>query len=186
MVWSRDLAMLLLIWQAAFAQGVKFQRPGDFQKPGTIQQPTGKWQVPGKIQKPGEIQKFKEQCKSRWVVGSDALFQFDQAELTPNAESVLSALGAMVRKESAHPVTIEGHTDGMGASGYNQELSEKRAHTVEAWLVTHGYLRMNEAQTRGFGKTKPIAPNTKPDGSDDPEGRQKNRRVEVVVDTCKS
>lgn len=174
MIWSRYVAMVLLVWQ-----GGKFQRPTDFKKSSNIQQPAGKWQVPGKIQKPEEIQKVKEQCRSRLVVGSDTLFQFDKAELTADAEQVLAGLGAMVRKEGAHPVTIEGHTDGIGAAGYNQDLSEKRAHAVEGWLVTHGYLRMNEAHTHGYGDTKPLAPNTQP------EGRQRNRRVEVVVDTCK-
>lgn len=180
MIWPLSLALLL------FGQGGKFQRTTEIQKPGTIQQPKGKWQVPGKIQKPGEIQKVKEPCKSRLVVGSDALFEFDKANLTADSESVLLPLGAMVRKEGAHPISIEGHTDGLGAAAYNQELSEKRAHAVEGWLVTHGYLRMNQARTEGFGKNKPVAPNTKPDGTDDPDGRQKNRRVEVVVDTCKS
>lgn len=180
MIWALSLGLLWL------GQGGKFQRSNEIQKPGVIQQPKGKWQVPGTIQKPGEIQKVKEPCKSRLVVGADALFEFDKANLTAESESVLLPLGTMVRKEGAHPIAIEGHTDGVGAAAYNQDLSEKRAHAVEAWLVGHGYLRMNEARTQGFGKAKPVAPNTKPDGSDDPEGRQKNRRVEIVVDTCKS
>ena len=164
------------------AQGGKYQ----VQKPGEIQRAKGTWQVPGKIQVPGDIRKVKEQCKSRLVASSDALFQFDKAELTQGAEMVLSELGPMIRREGSHPISIEGHTDGKGEPAYNRQLSEKRARAVAAWLEAHGYIEQGSAQLHGFGKTKPIAPETKPDGSDNPAGRQKNRRVEVVIDTCKS
>ncbi len=171
------LGAALTIW----AQGGKYQ----IQKPGEIQKPKGTWQVPGGIQVPGDIRKVKEQCKSRLLASSDALFEFDKAELTQGAEKVLSELGPMIKREGSHPISIEGHTDAKGESAYNQQLSERRARAVEVWLEAHGYLQ-GSAELRGFGKTKPIAPETKPDGSDNPEGRQKNRRVEVVIDTCKS
>lgn len=77
--------------------------------------------------------------------------------------------------------TIDGHTDGKGDEAYNQKLSERRAESVRAWLAAHG-ASLGMA-TRGWGKKKPIAPNAKPDGKDDPEGRQKNRRVEIAVKT---
>ena len=158
---------------------------GKIQKPGEIQKPKGTWQVPGPIQKPGEIQKVKEQCASRLLVGSDALFEFDKSELTPAAEKVLTELGPMIQKEGKHPITVDGHTDALGTAAYNQELSEKRAKAVESWLESHGYVVAGSVQVKGYGRTKPIAPNTKPDGSDNPEGRQKNRRVEIVIATCK-
>lgn len=163
------------------AQGGRYQ----VQKPSEIQQPKGNWQVPGKIHVPRDISKVKEPCKSRLIASSDALFEFDKAELTQGAEKVLSELGPLIRREGSHPISIEGHTDGKGEPAHNQRLSERRARTVEAWLEARGYLQVS-APLRGFGKTKPIAPETKPDGSDNPEGRQKNRRVEVVIDTCKS
>jgi len=75
--------------------------------------------------------------------------------------------------------TIGGHTDGKGGKEYNQKLSERRANSVKTWLLGHG--ASNEMKTQGFGDTKPVAPNTKPDGSDDPDGRQKNRRVEITI-----
>ena len=165
----------------AWAQSGKYP----IQKPGEIQTPKGTWQTPGQIQKPGEIQKVKEQCRARLLVGSDALFAFDKADLTPGAEKVLMQLGPMIQKEGKHPIAIEGYTDAIGSSSYNQELSERRARTVEAWLVAHAIVDSGAAQVRGYGKDKPIAPNSKPDGSDNPEGRQKNRRVEIVIDTCK-
>ena len=82
-------------------------------------------------------------------------------------------------------MAIEGYTDAIGSAAYNQELSERRARAVEVWLVAHGIVGRDAAQVQGYGKSKPIAPNTKPDGSDNPEGREKNRRVEIVIDTCK-
>jgi OmpA-OmpF porin, OOP family len=97
----------------------------------------------------------------------------------------LNALVPLLAKAGKHPATLEGHTDAKGTDAYNQTLSEKRAQTVKDWLVAHGALPAT-TPIQGWGKRKPIAPNTKPDGSDDPAGRQKNRRVEVVVDTCKS
>jgi outer membrane protein OmpA-like peptidoglycan-associated protein len=75
---------------------------------------------------------------------------------------------------------VEGHTDATGAAGYNQTLSEQRARTVESWLESRGYVVANVTEVHGFGKTKPVASN------DTPEGRQKNRRVEIVINTCKS
>jgi outer membrane protein OmpA-like peptidoglycan-associated protein len=54
---------------------------------------------------------------------------------------------------------------------------------VREWLVKKGGASAARITTRGWGKSKPIAPNTRPDGSDDPEGRKKNRRVEITVRT---
>jgi outer membrane protein OmpA-like peptidoglycan-associated protein len=78
-------------------------------------------------------------------------------------------------------VTIEGHTDARGADAYNQTLSEQRAASVKQWLVANAQVSGATISTRGWGKSKPAAHNTKPDGSDDPDGRAKNRRVQVIL-----
>jgi len=171
---------ILLLAATSWAQN------GALQKPGEIQKPKGTWQVPGQIQKPGDIQKVKEQCRSRYLVASDTLFDFDKSDLTPAAEKVLGSLGPMIQKEGQHPIAIEGYTDSIGGDSYNQALSERRASAVEDWLTAHGFLKASATSIQGYGKNKPLAPNTKPDGSDNPDGRQKNRRVEIVVDTCKT
>jgi outer membrane protein OmpA-like peptidoglycan-associated protein len=165
---------------------------GQIQTPGQIQQPKGTWQTPGQIQqpkgpwqKPGQIQKVQsDRCHQRLTVGADALFEFNKASLTDAAQQTLATLGPMIQKAGKHPVSIEGYTDSIGTAEYNQDLSEKRAKAVEDWLVSHNYVDAATATVHGFGKTRPVAPNTKPDGSDNPEGRAKNRRVEVVIDTC--
>lgn len=123
-------------------------------------------------------------CRHRLTVGSDALFEFDKDTLTPEAEKTLTVLGPMLQQYGQHPVTIEGHTDAIGSDDYNQDLSERRARTVKQWLVEHGFAREDNAEIVGYGRKRPVAPNTYTDGTDYPQGRQKNRRVELVVDTC--
>jgi outer membrane protein OmpA-like peptidoglycan-associated protein len=166
----------------------EIQKPRDtWQKPGEIQQPRGTWQQPGEIQVPKGIQAIRaedERCTKRFLVGSDALFAFDQATLSPDAEVTLDALVPLLAKAGQHPAVVEGHTDAKGADAYNQTLSERRAQTVKDWLVKRGALPATTT-VQGWGKRRPVAPNTEPDGSDNPAGRQKNRRVAVVLDTCK-
>jgi len=62
-------------------------------------------------------------------------------------------------------------------------LSDNRAKAVKRWLVENGGVKASRITTKGWGETKPVAPNKKPDGSDDPDGRQKNRRVELTLTT---
>jgi outer membrane protein OmpA-like peptidoglycan-associated protein len=173
------VALLALTAPAASPQGT-WQQPKEFQKPRDT------WQQPGEIQVPKGIQAIRtedERCTKRFLVGSDALFEFDKATLTPDAAETLQALVPLLIKAGKHPATVEGHTDSKGADDYNQTLSEKRARTVKDWLAAHGALP-EAARIQGWGERRPVAPNARPDGSDDPAGRQKNRRVAVVLDLC--
>jgi outer membrane protein OmpA-like peptidoglycan-associated protein len=151
-----------------------------------IQKPRDVWQVPGKIQVPKGIQAVKSvvvnRCERRLNVIADALFDFDKSNLRPDAEETLLAAAPEIKK-LGKPTHIEGHTDAKGSDAYNMRLSEARAMTVRDWLIKRE-LAPASTPIRGFGKTKPVAPNTTADGRDDPAGRQKNRRVEVVFDTC--
>lgn len=118
----------------------------------------------------------------RLELAADVLFEFDKADLRPQAKDQLREAAAFIREHAKKgKVTIEGHTDGKGNDGYNQKLSERRAQSVRDYFVKAEGLAGIGFSTKGFGKTKPVAPNTRGDGSDDPEGRQKNRRVEIVV-----
>lgn len=109
------------------------------------------------------------------------LFDFDRADLKPEATTTLQKIIELIDHYGSAPVRIHGHTDSKGKEDYNQTLSERRASAVKDYLVKNGNISESRLQAAGFGETKPIAPNAKPDGSDDPEGRQKNRRVEVVI-----
>lgn len=114
-------------------------------------------------------------------LAADVLFDFDKADIKPAAADELGKVAQVVREYPGAPVTIEGHTDGKGADDYNVQLSQRRAEAVKAWLVTNAAVPAASVSTRGWGESKPVAPNAKPDGSDDPEGRQRNRRVEITV-----
>jgi outer membrane protein OmpA-like peptidoglycan-associated protein len=112
---------------------------------------------------------------------ADLLFDFDKADIKKGAEPVLEKVAVVLKSYPNAKVLVEGHTDSLGKETYNQTLSEKRAANVAQWLVARSGLKASQVQTRGWGKTKPVAHNTKPDGSDDQEGRAKNRRVEIVI-----
>jgi len=187
--WLAALTFILATALPATAQDKSYeirQPTGSWQKPGEIKQPTGPWQVPGEIQVPKGIQAIKAQqssCEQRLSTVADALFAFDKAALNPDAEQTLSALGPLIARQSAHGIVVEGHTDAIGTDAHNQRLSEKRAEAVRDWLAAHHYLPA-ATPIKGYGRAHPVAPNAHPDGSDDPAGRQKNRRVEVVIKTC--
>jgi outer membrane protein OmpA-like peptidoglycan-associated protein len=115
----------------------------------------------------------------RIELSSDVLFDFDKADLLPKAIPELENVATVLKSYPKASCTIEGHTDNKGLKDYNQKLSERRADSVKSWLLAHGV--SNPMTIRGWGATKPVVPNTSPDGRDNPEGRQKNRRVEIVV-----
>jgi outer membrane protein OmpA-like peptidoglycan-associated protein len=112
----------------------------------------------------------------------DVLFEFGKATLTSEAhrktEDIAEVLNDAARGRA---VTIEGHTDSIGSEAFNQRLSERRAETVALALEQHG-VRRQGVTTRGYGERYPVAPNTNSDGTDNPSGRSKNRRVEVIIE----
>ncbi|MEP6706747.1 MAG: OmpA family protein [Pyrinomonadaceae bacterium] len=114
-------------------------------------------------------------------LAADVLFDFDKSDLKPAAQQTLHQAADIVRQKARGAVRIEGHTDSKGNDAYNKKLSERRAASVKSWLVEKEGLQKVPLTTQGFGATKPVAANTKPDGSDDPAGRQKNRRVEIII-----
>jgi outer membrane protein OmpA-like peptidoglycan-associated protein len=117
----------------------------------------------------------------RIALEADVLFDFDKADLKPEAQASLEKVATVLKAYPSAQVRVEGHTDAKGADAYNQKLSEQRAVAVAEWLASKAGLPRTQLATAGLGKTKPVAHNTKPDGSDDPEGRAKNRRVEIIV-----
>lgn len=116
-------------------------------------------------------------------LAADVFFAFDQAVLTPQAEGLLAELAPALADRAAGPVAIEGHTDAVGDASYNQALSERRAEAVRAWLAGPGGLPQLTFEVRGLGETQPLASETGPDGSDDPEVRARNRRVTIRYQT---
>ena len=110
----------------------------------------------------------------------EILFDFDKSNIRPAAESTLGQVAKMIRSYPRAQVLIEGYTDSKGSLSYNAKLSDRRAVSVRSWFAQHG-INAAAMQTRGWGAARPVAPNQKPNGADDPEGRQKNRRVEITI-----
>lgn len=109
------------------------------------------------------------------TLSGSVLFASDQSSLLPAALDRLNQVADALMTTKERKLTVEGHTDSQGSSGYNQTLSQHRAESVRAYLVSRGYPG-DLIQARGIGKERPVADN----GS--PEGRANNRRVEIIVD----
>jgi outer membrane protein OmpA-like peptidoglycan-associated protein len=118
-----------------------------------------------------------------YTITSDVLFEFDSDALTPDAEATLAEVVASIaaRFEAEVEIQVLGFADAVGDAAYNLDLSQRRADNVAAVLEADPALDEFTIAAVGFGERQPVAPNTNPDGSDNPEGRALNRRVEIVV-----
>lgn len=105
----------------------------------------------------------------------DVLFEFDRSNLTSSARSTVGEIANVVSKAEGRNIAIEGHTDSIGTADYNQRLSENRANAVAAELVSSGISR-SRIFTKGYGESQALASNNTA------SGRQRNRRVEVIVE----
>ena len=111
----------------------------------------------------------------------DILFDFDKWNIKPEAEETLFKVSSIFKKLENKKLLIKGHTDSKGSDAYNLRLSKYRAESVKDWLSYKAGIDSHLIEAIGYGESKPVAPNKHPDGSDNPEGRQKNRRVEIVI-----
>jgi len=102
------------------------------------------------------------------------LFDVNSANIRAESASTLEEIGTMLREHQDLRLSIEGHTDSDGDDTYNLELSQQRAEAVRRHLVENFGIAPERLEAQGFGETRPVAPN------DTPEGKQENRRVEIV------
>lgn len=108
-------------------------------------------------------------------------FEFNKATLLPESKGILDDVASTLKEASyIKKVEIGGHTDSKGPRTYNQNLSEKRAKTVEKYLIDGG-IEADRLTSKGYGEDDPIEPNTQANGADNPAGRAKNRRVELKI-----
>ncbi len=114
-------------------------------------------------------------------LSGDVLFDFNKWDIKKEAEKTLIKIKKLIKDLNKRHVIVEGHTDSKGSESYNLELSEKRVKAVTNWFIYKGNSKDVDFQVKGCGESKPVAPNTNPDGSDNPEGRAKNRRVEIRI-----
>lgn len=110
------------------------------------------------------------------------LFAFDSAQLSPVARREVERFALVLNHSRVlrRSVTVEGHADSIGSDAYNTELSRRRATAVAEELVAHG-VRRDRVAVEAHGERRPVAPNTHSDGTDNPAGRARNRRVEAVI-----
>ncbi len=110
-------------------------------------------------------------------------FEFDDAKLTAETHTQLRKVARLLTSPGVRTrhLIVEGHTDAVGAATYNYALSVRRADAVVHELTTLGVAPARITR-RALGATKPLEPNRKPDGSDNPAGRAKNRRVALLIE----
>ena len=123
-----------------------------------------------------ELSDLKARQTERGIVLTigDVLFATGKADIRSGAQRSIDKLAAFLTAQPNRNVVIEGYTDSVGSDKYNLDLSERRAESAKNELVARG-IGGERITTRGFGKRDPVASN------DTPEGRQLNRRVEVII-----
>jgi outer membrane protein OmpA-like peptidoglycan-associated protein len=166
--------------------GVALYAPGQLYTPGT--QPlysSGQALVsPGQaLYSPGQallVQETPQEIRLR--LAGDLLFDFDKFDLRPDAVATLREVATKIKAASPRSrILIAGYTDSKGSVPFNMRLSQQRASSVETWLVHNAGFPAPHFAAAGYGAANPVAPNETPDGHDDPDGRQRNRRVEIVI-----
>jgi outer membrane protein OmpA-like peptidoglycan-associated protein len=125
----------------------------------------------------GQLNQFlqtKDSARGLIVNMPDVLFNLNSASLKPAArERVAKVAGILIAYPDIH-VEVDGYTDNTGSLGYNQQLSQQRADTVRTYLIQQG-VPQSSIKAKGFGPNDPIASN------ETPQGKQQNRRVNLVV-----
>ena len=109
------------------------------------------------------------------TLDSGILFDVDKYDVRPEAKRALASLATVLKEADVKAFEVDGHTDSDASDEHNQVLSEKRANAVKDFLTSQGITA--EITIKGYGKTRPVASN------DTPEGKQKNRRVEIIIPT---
>ena len=115
------------------------------------------------------------------MILENVLFDYDKSTLRPESYETLDKLVKIMKQPpTKSKVEISGHTDSKGSNDYNQKLAERRAQAVVDYIINNG-ISENRLVAKGYGESRPKAPNSYPDGSDNPAGRQLNRRTELKL-----
>lgn len=161
--------------QAAQAQAAAAQAEADAARKAAAQAEADKAALRAQLlSQLNTILQTRDTARGLIVNMSDVLFDTGSYTLRPGAREKLAKISGIVLAHPGLNLQIEGHTDSVGGDEYNQTLSERRAGAVRDFLIDQG-VAASSVTSRGFGKTQPVATN------DTPEGRQRNRRVELVV-----
>ncbi|MCH8331430.1 MAG: OmpA family protein, partial [Bacteroidetes bacterium] len=123
---------------------------------------------------------LKKLEKEKTFVLKNIYYKYDEAAVTDQSLEALQELYNVLEDNPNLHIEIGAHTDSKGASGYNEKLSQRRAEKVVMYLVKKG-IAPARLKAKGYGESVPLVPNENPDGSDNPENRQKNRRTEIKI-----
>jgi outer membrane protein OmpA-like peptidoglycan-associated protein len=115
-----------------------------------------------------------ELARSGKLIVHGIYFEFNSDRIQKESDPILKELGDLLSRHPDWTLSINGHTDNVGGDAYNQRLSQRRAASVVRWLVERHGIAASRLRSAGFGASSPIEPN------DTPEGRARNRRVELV------
>jgi OOP family OmpA-OmpF porin len=160
---------------------------------GTAEVDIAKVAAPGASYRYVRLTDLKRSCGGPWpgadvdavgAIGStlalsfdaSVLFDVDMSVLKPQARTALLDAASTLARYAGAAIAVEGHTDSTGSAAHNATLSQRRAESVRAFLAQQPALKGRQFAARGFGATRPAAPN------DSESNRQRNRRVEIVVD----
>ena len=127
-----------------------------------------------------DVYNEKELKAGQKIILERIYFDFDKYDIREESVVELNKLLVFLQKNPGVTVEISGHTDSRGFDEYNLRLSDNRAKEVVQWLRKRKVPKKNLV-AKGYGETRHIAPNENPDGSDNPEGRQMNRRIELTI-----
>jgi len=127
-----------------------------------------------------ELELEKKLNSGEAIILNNLLFAYDKATLIPNSKNDLTKLIKYMKNNPTSKILIEGHTDNKGNDEYNLKLSQQRSEQVKKKLIAAG-INKDRIATIGYGETRPMVENELPDGSDNPDGRQLNRRVEIKI-----
>lgn len=116
----------------------------------------------------------------RFISLDDTLFSFGSSNLSSAARDALKVAALELQTRSSHRVVIRGHTDSKGDEDFNYQLGMKRAGAIKNWMIKKRIAGAPHFVTESLGESEPVAPNTRASGVDNPEGRRRNRRVEIV------
>lgn len=162
-----------------YANGTVIQYMGDLQgyynlKRTVSEKKQVEKEIYDKLKKNKEL-KIKKSDEGIIIDFSDIYFQYKSDKLTELAKKKLNKISALLKQYTDFNVITKGHTDNIGSQEYNKTLSEKRAKNVLNYLIKKGAISNKQGSYKGYGKEKPIADNNTK------EGRQKNRRVEIII-----
>lgn len=118
--------------------------------------------------------------KNKIFVLNNIYFDLDKSDIRPDAAAELDKLVDLLTDNPGIKIEMSSHTDSIASHAYNMQLSQRRAESTVRYLISKG-VAPDRLVAKGYGEEKPIARNTNPDGTDNPEGRQRNRRTEFKI-----